>query len=209
MGSEPGDTAALAGTARSGPAVHHVRAVTAMSTPTTAPIVSVVELLGRPGASRPVDLELAAPEGLALPLVEIDQPLRLVGVLESVVDGILVRGELDLGLRMSCARCLQPVQQAVQADVVELFNDPDDAEHPDDVEPGYEIRDCAIDLDTLLRDVVVPAVPVAPKCREDCAGLCPTCGVDRNEVGCDCADEVQDDRWAALEGLSLPDHRTG
>lgn len=180
-----------------------------MSTPTTAPIVSVVDLLDRPGASRPVDLDLAAPDGLVLPLVEIDGPLRLVGVLESVVDGVLVRGTLDLDLEMSCARCLRPVRQSVTADLAELFSDPASADRPGDVEPGYEIRDAAIDLDTLLRDTVVPAVPVAPKCREDCAGLCPTCGVDRNEVDCDCADEVTDTRWSALQGLSLPEDRTG
>lgn len=179
--------------------------------PTTATsvIVSVVDLLDRPGASRSVDLDLPSPSGLELPLVTVHGPLHLAGMLESVVDGVLVRGTLGATLAMSCARCLEPVRERVGADVVELFSDPDSAERPGDVDPGYEIDDGAIDLDMLLRDALAPAVPVAPHCREDCRGLCPTCGVNRNQVDCDCADEVTDDRWSALEGLSLPDHRTG
>ena len=170
--------------------------------------VKVADLLDRPGASRPLDLALEAPEDLdlaALAMAEVDGPLRFTGVVESVVDGLLVRGTLSAPLRLQCARCLQPVQRTVQADVVELFTDPADAEDPDDVEAGYEIVEGTLNFETLLRDALAPAVPVQPLCRPDCAGLCPTCGVDRNVSDCDCTEDTTDARWAALEQLRLDD----
>jgi len=167
--------------------------------------LSVVDLLRRPGRSRPIALELDPPRDLVLPLVDAVEPLRLEGVIESVVDGLLVRGRLGARLALSCARCLSPMKTQVAAEVAELYNDPADLESPDDLEPGYEIVEGQIDLDTLLRDALVPAVPVAPHCREDCAGLCPTCGTDRNLEQCDCGAAISDPRWTALQGLRLDD----
>ena len=50
--------------------------------------------------------------------------------------------------------------------------------------------------------------PSVPLCRPDCLGLCPTCGADRNEEPCTCA-EPGDPRWAALDVLRVPDDRGG
>lgn len=165
--------------------------------------VGVADLVARPGRSRPLRRALDAPEGLELPLARVDGLLDLDGVLESVIDGVLVRGTLEIPLALACARCLRPITDVVSAEVVELFVDPADPADPDDVEEGYEVLDDAIDLDTLLRDAVVPAVPVAPHCRDDCRGLCPRCGADRNTTPCDCADTDTDPRWSALQALRL------
>lgn len=165
--------------------------------------VGVADIVARPGRSRPLHRAFDAPGGLELPLARIDEPLAFDGVLESVVDGVLVRGTLEIPLALACARCLRPLTDTVHAEVVELFADPASAADPDEVEQGYEILDDAIDLDTLLRDAVVPAVPVAPRCRDDCRGLCPRCGADRNTSPCDCTDTDSDPRWSALRALRL------
>lgn len=167
--------------------------------------ISVSDLVGRPGRSRRVELAVPAPEGLELPLAAVEGLLAFEGVLESVVDGILVRGTLTAPLALSCARCLAPLHQQVAVEVTELFSPPAKIDPDDEIDPGYEIVEEQLDLDTLLRDALVPAVPFRPLCREDCAGLCPTCGIDRNEHDCDCADAPVDARWTALEGLRLPD----
>ena len=169
--------------------------------------LSVVDLLRRPGTSRTLALELDPPGDLPLPLVDAVGPLRLEGVLESVVDGLLVRGRLHTRVALACARCLSPMEAQVSADVAELYSDPAELDSPEDLDPGYEISEGQIDLDTLLRDTLVPAVPVAPHCRDDCAGLCATCGADRNLEDCDCVEVVSDTRWTALEGLRLADDR--
>lgn len=178
-----------------------------MSAPLPRSVLSVDDLLNRPGTSRPLDVELDAPEGLDLPLVDAIGPLRFEGVLESLVDGVLVRATLRTRLEMACARCLQPVPTEVEVEVAELYADPDVVD-PDTVEAGYEIGDGVIDLDPLARDALLPLVPLAPRCRPDCKGLCPTCGADRNVTECDCADQVRDLRWAGLEGLRLDEHPT-
>lgn len=143
------------------------------------------------------------PEDLVHALMEVHFPLRLDAVIESVVDGLLVRGSLEARMRMSCARCLVDIDDDVRTDVVELFADPA-APDGDELEPGYEIHEGTIDLDTLLRDALVPAVPYQPLCRAECQGLCASCGINLNEAACDCADTVVDPRWAPLEGLRLP-----
>lgn len=166
-------------------------------------VLGVHDLLDRPGASRPLDLELEVPADVDLPLVEEVSPLRLRGVAEGVVEGVLVRGTLGAEITVACARCLKPVAVAVSTDVAELYSDPAEADDPADVEAGYELANGQIDLDTLLRDALVPALPQAPLCRPDCKGLCATCGADRNLTDCDCAEDVADHRWSALEGLRL------
>jgi uncharacterized protein len=61
----------------------------------------------------------------------------------------------------------------------------------------------AVDLEPLVREQFVLAVPFAPLCKEDCLGLCPQCGADRNVAPCACEKPV-DPRFAALQGLKLP-----
>jgi uncharacterized protein len=104
---------------------------------------------------------------------------------------------------MTCARCLEPLAVDVEADVAELYAEPG---QDSEVEEGYEIRDGVIDLDHLVRDALLPRIPVAPRCREDCRGLCPSCGSNLNEGDCDCEPDDRDLRWSALEGLRLNDN---
>lgn len=179
-----------------------------MTIPLSDRVLLVADLVDRPGASRPVDLALPVPDGLELPLAAVTAPLRLTGVLESVVDGLLLRGSLRSDVELSCARCLTPVLATVTAEVVELFSDPATVDPHDEVEPGYELVDARIDVDTLLRDALVPALPQRPLCLPGCRGLCPDCGADRNVVACTCAADPLDPRWTALQGLRLGLHGT-
>lgn len=174
-------------------------------------VLTVTDLVDRPGASRRVDIAVGVPDDLALTLVEVRDPLRLAGVIESVVDGLLVRGRVEAAVTMSCARCLRDVEQAVHADVAELFSDPSVPLPGDDegVEAGYEIHEGTIDIDTLLRDALVPAAPYKPLCDPGCRGLCPSCGTNHNVAACDCRDRTHDSRWAPLEGLQLPPDTAG
>lgn len=167
-------------------------------------VLQVADLLERPGASREVLLRLPAPDELELPLSSIREPLEFDGVIESVVDGLLLRGRLRASLDVACSRCLRPLALDVAADVVELFTDPEDVDPADEVEAGYEIDDGTVHLGTLVRDALSSAVPLQPLCEEACRGLCPECGVNRNETTCRCEDEQVDTRWEALRGLQLP-----
>jgi uncharacterized protein len=169
-------------------------------------LLPVADLVDRPGASRPLALRLAVPSGLAFPLVEFVAPVALNGVAESVVEGILVRGTVSIRLQLACARCLVDLEVDVTTPVTELFSDPDElvAVERAELEAGYELREGMLDLETLLRDALMTAVPLQPLCDEACAGLCPDCGARRAEVACDCDEQNTDPRWAALSELRLP-----
>jgi uncharacterized protein len=87
----------------------------------------------------------------------------------------------------------------------------DEAEAPSEEGPEVREEDLdvfpfdgeKIDLEPLFREQFVLAVPFAPLCREDCKGLCPQCGIDRNTGTCNCEKPI-DPRLAALKGLKLP-----
>jgi uncharacterized protein len=67
----------------------------------------------------------------------------------------------------------------------------------------YLLEDDVIDLEPMVRDALLLELPLAPLCRDDCAGLCPTCGANRNDEPCDCAEAEPDPRWAALRSLEI------
>lgn len=168
-------------------------------------VFQVSTLIDQPGVSRRVDLALPVPEGLDLPLVQVAEPVQLTGEVAGVVEGLLVRGTLRARLTVQCARCLADARRDVSSDVAELFVDPGSAMSSGEaIEEGYEITDGTINLDTLVRDALVPAVPYQVLCDAACRGLCPECGSNRNEVECTCSEPVVESRWAALEGLRLP-----
>ena len=172
-----------------------------MSNKTAAPslVVHVRELLRNPGAHRHVVLREVLP-GVTSPVARVpaDVPVLVEAEVESVVGGLLVSGEVSTTATVGCVRCLAERQQEVRVEVQELFAlDARQAE-----EEGYAVLPGdQLALDTMVRDALVLAFPFSPLCRPDCAGLCPVCGANRNEVDCGHDAGVVDERWDALAGL--------
>lgn len=120
--------------------------------------------------------------------------------------GLLVRVEATATAQERCSRCLAEVQCPVHIDFEEEYVPVIDAN------TGARVRvrgegdlfrigaDFVLDLREGLRQYFLMAEPLKPLCREDCAGLCPTCGANRNEGACGCAEEG-DERWAGLGAL--------
>jgi uncharacterized protein len=172
-----------------------------MSNKTAAPslVVHVRELLKHPGAHRHVVLRGTLP-GVTSPVARVpaDVPVLVEAEVESVVEGLLVSGDVTTTATLSCVRCLTERPQEVRVEVQELFAlDSREAE-----EDGYAVLpDDRLPLDTMVRDALVLAFPFSPLCRPDCAGLCPVCGANRNEVDCGHDAGAVDERWEALAGL--------
>jgi len=112
--------------------------------------------------------------------------------------GIDVQGTVTAPWVGTCRRCAEPVSGELLIPVHERFGDARAGTTED--EDFYPIVDDDIDLGPLVRDAVVLELPMAPLCREDCAGLCPQCGADRNEGDCGCV-APRDPRWANLDVL--------
>ena len=160
--------------------------------------IDVRDLLDHPGSSRAEHVHEAVP-GLQLELAAVpeDAPIRGELLLESVAEGILVSGPISGLLAQSCARCLKDFEVDLDVDVQELFTadaGPGGEEYPLSPE-GF------IDIEPMVRDAVLLAMPFSPLCGPDCLGLCERCGGDRNLGECTCAPRTADPRWAALDNL--------
>jgi uncharacterized protein len=168
--------------------------------PTTSAFrVPVSNMMKRPGASRAVEVEgvLADVRG---PGAEIaaDRPIVVDATLERVSEGIVVRGTVGAHWEAACSRCLVPVGGDLALQVGELYE-----RRPLEGETYLLSDDDVIDLEPLIRDALLLELPSVPLCRTDCAGLCPTCGVDHNLASCECSDREPDPRWDALRSLEL------
>ncbi len=140
-----------------------------------------------------------------------------VAELELTEDGtsVLAQGSVTGQVTVACSRCVGPAVLPLDERVFVTFVLEKDmpvstgAEDEDGVELGTGELDVfpydgdTIDLESLIREQFVLAVPYAPLCREDCAGLCPQCGADRNVAPCDCEKPI-DPRFGPLAGLKLP-----
>jgi uncharacterized metal-binding protein YceD (DUF177 family) len=121
--------------------------------------------------------------------------------LESVMEGVLVSGEVDVPVTGSCARCLEPIEDTLELDVQELFAyEGSTTEATSEEDEVRRVEGEHIDLEPMVRDLVVLSLPLAPTCTEDCAGLCVDCGQRLDDLPADHTHEQLDPRWAGLAG---------
>jgi uncharacterized protein len=118
--------------------------------------------------------------------------------LEAMSGGITVTGVVTAPWAGECRRCLVTATGTLTIPVRELYTLDGDGED------AYRLADDEVDLEDLVHDAVLLELPMAPVCQEGCLGLCPMCGVNRNEKACRC-ETPRDDRWAALDVLRVPD----
>jgi uncharacterized protein len=147
-----------------------------------------------PGHSQDSRLDIPEPVRVAddLTINTIDGNLRLTRTKE----GILVQSKLMIGVDAECSRCLDTFQHHLNIDVEELYM------HPAPIASEFFVgQDAILDLAPLLRAEVLIQTSHPALCREDCKGLCPTCGINRNHETCDCETETIDPRFAALKAL--------
>ncbi|MGH3719127.1 MAG: YceD family protein [Pseudonocardiaceae bacterium] len=164
-------------------------------------VIDTRDLGRRPGAMRRYHREARLPAALGLDVIGIaagDQ-VSLDVRLESVMEGVLASGTASAPVTGQCARCLDPLVDSLEVELTELFAYPDSATDastdPDEVS---RVVDGLVDLEPVVHDALLLALPQAPLCSEDCPGLCPECGGKWAELGADHRHETMDPRWAAL-----------
>ena len=159
--------------------------------------LNVRDLVNRPGEMREQRLAVPVAEQMGEGLVSVKEgsELDLDVRLESVHEGVLVTAEVDAVAEGECGRCLIDIALPVEVEFQELF-----AYHSGEAFE-YEVQDDHVDLESLIRDAVVLALPFQPVCRPDCPGLDPETGLrlaDHPEL----VTRVENDpRWAALAGF--------
>ncbi|WP_425489403.1 YceD family protein [Nocardioides piscis] len=172
-----------------------------------APLVLDTRELGRrPGSQRETVHTVPAPAELGIEVLHVPEgsPVELDLRLEAVMEGVLVSGSASAELVGECARCLEPIEEEITVRFQELFVY-DDAKHdPSDTDVDDEVsrlEDDLLDLEPMLRDAVVLALPFQPLCEEDCPGLCVECGAKLADDPDHAHEEQIDPRWAGLQTL--------
>ena len=140
--------------------------------------------------------------------VSLTTPAAVNGKVRLSSGQVFVNGHIETSARVECDRCLKPVESLVKTDfeleyitgsayestgVAELT----EAEMTVSVFDGE-----SLDVDEIVKEQILLAVPTRMLCREDCKGICPQCGIDRNTGECKCVTNEIDPRWAALKDLT-------
>jgi uncharacterized protein len=120
---------------------------------------------------------------------------------------IRVQGDLKVTVEATCDRCLEPAHFPLESkfDLVYMPASgtkagPDAEIDQAGVEVGY-YEGNGLALEDVFREVVLLALPMQLVCKEECEGICPACGQNRNQIDCGCREQASDDRWNKLKRL--------
>lgn len=128
--------------------------------------------------------------------------IKAEGVMVGTGERVSVRGTVSATLRSRCVRCLEEVEMPVTAEIDAVFAREKDPADPD----LYCFEASTIELADAVRDALIMEIPTRIICSEDCKGLCPKCGANRNMVSCACQEggEVANP-FSALKTIALND----
>ena len=135
------------------------------------------------------------------------EPARIEGRARRKAEEVQITGTLTTTVETPCARCLKSVLLPIRVEFSERFVTAVSWQAEVQHELASEDLNLSvfdgetIELDELVREEIELATPVQVFCREDCPGLCPVCGGDRNLKACECGTQEIDSRWEQLKDL--------
>ncbi|MDQ0417369.1 uncharacterized protein J2Z48_001542 [Croceifilum oryzae] len=146
-----------------------------------------------------IQLDELVDEVLGLEQIE---PVQVEAIFQNV-GSRLYHGEVKESTQavLTCSRCLTGYTMPLQAEWSERFTDEESRAIDSEEEIVHLVEAQTIDLDPYIREALILTIPFAPLCREDCKGLCPVCGANKNVRECSCVTERIDPRLAALQDL--------
>ncbi|NLP43277.1 MAG: DUF177 domain-containing protein [Peptococcaceae bacterium] len=110
---------------------------------------------------------------------------------------LLVRGNISSVLKVNCSRCLKEMAYKLNL----KFDDewiPSEYAKQGDEDNALIFDNDEFSIDSRIIEHILVSLPMRFVCSEECKGLCPVCGVDKNENNCTCSDEVIDPRLEIL-----------
>jgi uncharacterized protein len=139
--------------------------------------------------------------------LKLIEPAEIRGHIRRNRDEVQLVGHLRANVEAACARCLKPVALPIAAELTERFVPrviwgAEEQHELSEQELDLAVFDGeGIELDDVVREEILLAMPGQVLCRPECQGLCPGCGADRNVKDCDCETRQVDERWGALKDL--------
>ena len=168
----------------------------------------IIDLTDIEGSTTPFSFSLRASEiDFGLENVEIAGEIIVNGELTQHIAETDVNGKIEADAKIDCIRCLKAVDKHLTFDFDVVYVTPENfaADSEREVEPEDLKTDVfegdKIDMNEVVREQILLNVPEQVLCSEDCKGLCPQCGADRNLIDCKCDETEIDPRWSALKNL--------
>jgi uncharacterized protein len=155
-------------------------------------VIPVGDLIGSPGKERPFSGIRSVTARLGD--TTIDGPMTVTGRVLGMIDAVKAEFTASANAHFVCTRCLTEWDAPVEVEAEQYFGYTPD-------EDGYAIVKDEVDVSGPAQDELALALPAVPLCREDCLGLCPTCGTDLNSEPCGGHGEDPDSPFAALKDL--------
>ena len=166
-------------------------------------IIDIASLKKSEGEIRKFNLEVILPPlGSGLEQVAFVGSLRLNFSLTCLNQNLFLQGHLETTVRLHCGRCLEQFDLPLQFELNETYYNEAISETVSKPEEDWiAYRGDVLDIRPELERAVLANLPMRPLCREDCLGLCPVCGQNRNNQPCQCSSEELDPRLAVLKNL--------
>jgi uncharacterized protein len=145
--------------------------------------------------------------GIVDPELTVVRPVEIECQFYKVNHEVVVQGSLRFAVRLTCSRCAEEFEPplSVTLDAVYLSMDELSSARAKELEEGesdvYPYADQVIDIAEMVRDKLFMSIPLQPHCMVGCKGLCPSCGVNRNAVSCQCGEEKLGSPFEPLKGL--------
>ncbi len=132
-------------------------------------------------------------------------PVRASGIVTNELGVLRLRGTAKAIYSTACARCLKPLDILLTAEVDTILTDDPEAVEDDDL---FVVEGESVDTAEVMVPALLLQVQMTYLCREDCKGICPHCGADRNEVECGCEKQKKGPLFEVLRGLVDTDDKT-
>lgn len=136
--------------------------------------------------------------------IQFKGPVQISFQITGQQKSLLIRGEVAADLELACSRCTENFLLHVRCPLDETISLADE----DDQEVFIDREQDELDLTDLGLQVLLENLPLQPLCRQDCRGLCPSCGQDLNSGDCDCETDTIDPRLAILGQLLRQDNKS-
>ena len=140
--------------------------------------------------------------------VTLVEPATVKGTVRLAGPEVFVNGQIKTRAAVECDRCLKQIELPVDADfdleyvTGQTYESTAAAELTENDLSVSVFDGEAIDVDEIVKEQILLAVPTRTLCQPDCKGICPECGIDKNTGDCACETKDVDPRWAALKNLT-------
>jgi len=127
--------------------------------------------------------------------LSFSSPVVITGSVEQNEDYYMVTGKIKTEVILECSRCLSSVRYPIKTGFKQKYSEV--AEEEETLPANGD----KIDLGKPVIESILLELPIKVLCKEECKGLCPECGLDRNDVECNCTHDQIDPRMLELKKL--------